>query len=119
MRFIVFALALLAFSPSSPAQEKNAALHQLFADEWQRGLQDSPENASYNGDTRYNDRWSDISLTAIAQREAADKAALAKLHGIDRKSLSSMDQLNYDTFEWNLKKAIERQQFRAIRWGKI
>lgn len=90
----------------------NAALHQLFADEWERSLRDNPENATYQGDTRYNDRWTDMSLTAIAASAAADRAALARLHQFDRASLSAADQLNYDTFEWNLKQAVARQPFR-------
>lgn len=112
MRSTVLLLALLMLSPLGFAQEKNAALHQLFEQEWQRGLSDYPENASYNGDTRYNSRWTDMSLAAISAREAADKAALDKLHGFKRAELSELDQLNYDTFEWQLKQNIARQPFR-------
>ena len=88
------------------------ALNQLFADEWERGLVESPENASANGDRRFNDRWSDNSLVAIARREGEDRAALEKLHAIDRKVLPPADQLNYDTFEWELERNVERQKFR-------
>ncbi|WP_159015765.1 DUF885 domain-containing protein [Cognatiluteimonas profundi] len=95
------------------AQPANAskALNQLFADEWERGLVESPENASANGDKRFNDRWSDFSLAAIARREGEDRAALEKLHAIGRAGLSPADQLNYDTFEWQLQRNIERQKF--------
>jgi uncharacterized protein (DUF885 family) len=110
------AAAALSAAPvhaKAPVQSKDAAttLHKLFADEWERGLVESPENASNNGDNRFNDRWSDYSLAAIAKREAEDRAALDKLHAIDRKALSPADQLNYDTFEWELARAVERQQF--------
>jgi len=44
------------------------ALHRLFDQEWERSLRESPEGASYRGDKRYNDRWTDDSLTAIAGR---------------------------------------------------
>ena len=95
------------------AQPVNAsrALNQLFADEWERGLVESPENASANGDKRFNDRWTDFSLAAIAKREGEDRAALEKLHAIGRAGLSPADQLNYDTFEWQLQRNIERQKF--------
>ena len=112
MRSITFLLALLLVSAPAISQQKNAALHQLFEQEWQRGLSDYPENASYSGDTRYNDRWTDMSLAAIGAREAADRAALAKLQGIGRAALSPADQLNYDTFEWQLTRNIERQRYR-------
>jgi uncharacterized protein (DUF885 family) len=52
-----------------------------------------------------------MSLAAIAKREGEDRAALSKLKAIDRKALSAADQLNYDTFQWQLERAVERQQF--------
>ncbi|MFO1336922.1 MAG: DUF885 domain-containing protein [Burkholderiaceae bacterium] len=94
---------------TSPAAQ---ALHALFSDEWERGLRDSPETASYQGDTRYDDRWSDLSLAAIDARDAGDRAALQRLRGIDRAALSPADQLHRDTFEWQLQRAVERQRFR-------
>jgi uncharacterized protein (DUF885 family) len=115
-----FAMALAAFVGCSVLVQTAAAkppttsraLHQFFTDEWERTLRDSPETASYNGDKRYDDRWSDMSLATIAKQEAADRAALAKLRTFDRRALSPADQLNYDTFEWQLKHSIERQRFR-------
>jgi uncharacterized protein (DUF885 family) len=116
IRSLLFAFATAAVLSATPvhAQSKDAAatLHKLFADEWERGMVESPENASNNGDNRFNDRWTDYSLAAIGRREAEDRAALAKLHAIDRKALSAADQLNYDTFEWQLERAVERQKFR-------
>jgi uncharacterized protein (DUF885 family) len=105
--------AVMLCTTSLHAQPANAskALNQLFADEWERGLVESPENASANGDKRFNDRWTDFSLAAIARREGEDRAALEKLHAIGRTGLSPADQLNYDTFEWQLQRNIERQKF--------
>jgi len=37
----------------------------LFCDEWERYLSENPESATGNGDQRYNDRWTDLSLPAI------------------------------------------------------
>lgn len=97
---------------AATAADRHAALEALFAEEWERGLRESPENAGYNGDNRYNDRWSDRSLDAIARVEAGDRAALQRLHAIGRQGLSAADQLNYDTFEWNLQQAVARQRFK-------
>ena len=102
---------LRADEPAAPGTAASTALHALFDSEWERGLAESPENASYNGDARFNDRWTDLGMKAIQAREAADRAALARLHAIDRSALSAADQLNYDTFEWQLQKAVERQKF--------
>ena len=112
-RYLLLASLLLAAAMPTCAQTtaQNPTLHKLFADEWERGLREIPENASYNGDPRFNDRWADFSLSAIAARQGEDRAALEKLHAIDRKTLSAADQLDYDTFEWNLQRSIERQKF--------
>ena len=112
MRHLLVAMALLLASQFCAAATGNPTLHKLFADEWERSLRESPESASNHGDTRFNDRWSDMSLKAIAASAASDKAALARLHKINRKALSATDRLNYDTFEWQLQQAIARQQFK-------
>ena len=113
-RFLLLAALVLAAAAPAYAQSgaQNPALNKLFADEWERGLRESPESATYNGDSRFNDRWSEFSLPAIAARAAADRAALEALHAIDRQTLSAADQLDYDTFEWTLQRSIERQAFR-------
>ncbi|GAB3367627.1 DUF885 domain-containing protein [Lysobacter rhizosphaerae] len=110
------AAMLVAFvAPPTQAQSTDAtrAMHQLFDEEWERGLRENPVNASYQGDPRYNDRWSDVSLTAIQASEAADRAALARIRAIDRNALSPAEQLNYDTFLWLQEKSVERQKFRT------
>jgi len=114
-RSLLLAAATAAAFSAAPVRAQPAdaakALHQLFADEWERGLVESPENASANGDKRFNDLWSNNSLAAITKREGEDRAALAKLHAINRATLSPADQLNYDTFDWQLQRNVERQKF--------
>ena len=116
IRSLVFtAVAVIALSTvpvRAQSPDASTRLNQLFADEWERGLVESPENASVNGDNRFNDRWTDFSPAAIARRQDEDRAALAKLHAIGRKELSPSEQLNYDTFEWQLERAVERQKFK-------
>lgn len=88
------------------------ALHAFFDAEWERNLRDHPESASYTGDDRYNDRWTDDSLEAIAARQAADREALATLRAIDRGALSPADQLSHDVYLWQAERAVERQRYR-------
>ncbi|GAB3351470.1 DUF885 domain-containing protein [Lysobacter tyrosinilyticus] len=109
------AALLVAFIAPVQAQSADAtrALHQLFDEEWERGLRENPVSASYQGDPRYNDRWSDASLAAIKASEAADRAALARIRAIDRNALSPAEQLNYDTFLWLQEKSVARQKFRT------
>jgi uncharacterized protein (DUF885 family) len=101
-------------APQVQAQQTDECkrLDAFFAEEWERGLRENPESASFEGDHRYNDRWSDNSLEAIAASEAADREALARLKRFDRSKLGAADQLNYDTFLWLLEKTVQRQQFR-------
>src|SRR5207244_4618323 len=85
-RCVVFLAVLLAgtgamplkaqMTTSSPsgATTPARALDSLFADEWERGLREHPESASAFGDTRYGDRWTDLSPSAIASREAPDRS---------------------------------------------
>jgi uncharacterized protein (DUF885 family) len=124
LRPVLLAVALSAALASHPARaqppaaqarpaasEASRALHALFDEEWERGLRESPESASADGDLRWNDRWTDYSLEAIRARQAADRAALARLRAIDRNALSEADRLNYDVFAWSLERSVERQRF--------
>ena len=90
---------------------ESRALHALFDAEWERGMRESPETASYRGDHRFNDRWSDLGLESIRAQQAADRAALEKLRAIDRDALSEADRLSYDVFAWQLERSVERQKY--------
>ena len=106
------AAGLQAPAVVADSSKVSTPLHAFFAQEWERGLREHPENASFQGDHRYNDRWTDSSLPAIAERERADRAALDTLRGFDRNALSAADRLHYDTSLWELTRAVERQRFR-------
>jgi uncharacterized protein (DUF885 family) len=73
-------------------------LGQLFADEWERTLRESPLTATGYGDRRYNDRLPSVGLADQQRMLEADRAALARLLAIPRDSLSPADALNYDVF---------------------
>jgi uncharacterized protein (DUF885 family) len=89
------------------ANEAVETLHALFAEEWERGLRESPETATYLGDARYNDRWGDSSPDAIERRHTADRAVLAKIDSIDRAALPIDEQLNYDLFRYQYAQRID------------
>lgn len=109
---LLFALSSFASFAATAANETSRSLHAFFEAEWERGLRESPESASYRGDPRYNDRWTDMGLDAIAAREAADRAALQTLLAFDRDALADADKLHFDVMRWQLEKAAERQQYR-------
>ena len=93
------------------SQAASEALHRLFASTWEYRMERSPEWASALGDRRWNDRWSDASLEAIRKDHEHDLQVLAELDTIDRRQLSSDDQLNYDLFKKDYDTAVEEYSF--------
>jgi uncharacterized protein (DUF885 family) len=92
--------------------ETTRRLHALFAEEWEHAMRESPVWASELGDMRGADRWDDVSLGAIARREAHDKEVLAKLAKIPRAELSGEDAISYDLFRHHYEQAVLGQPFR-------
>ncbi len=116
----LLALVLLVLSPALGAASKPAntrsgietqRLEALFEADWQRQLRESPMTASYYGDSRYNDRLPDRSPDAIKSQQAAVRASLATLEGIDRDALAEDDQLDYDIYRTLLQDAIAGYAF--------
>lgn len=106
--------ALLCVSSLNATASVRDDLHALFEREWERGLRENPEQASFNGDRRYNREWTAVSLEAVERRHAGDRAALTALRALDRNALSVEDQLNYDLFERELLLAIDAHAFRGF-----
>jgi uncharacterized protein (DUF885 family) len=95
----------------SPATK---ALYALFDSEWEWALNESPELASYLGDERYNNRWSDNSIAAYEARQKHRIETLAKLKKINRAQLSTGDQLNYDLFKKDYEESVERYKYKEF-----
>lgn len=95
------------------AEDQSAALKKLFDDEWQRMLADSPLTATYLGDSRYNDRWDDLTQDAFARRQQDAKALLDRLNSIDRAALPADMQLNYDLFKLQTEDGLESYKYGA------
>jgi uncharacterized protein (DUF885 family) len=102
------------------AQEKAAdqsalvqQLNDLYAAEWETTLREAPTFASHLGDLRYNDRWTDVSLEAIARRHGHQKDVLARLQAIDPGQLPAADRLNYLLYRHQLETDILEYPFRG------
>lgn len=100
-----------AAAKPAPSDDPSAALHQLFADEWQRQLALSPISASTYGERKYDALMPDLSAEALAASRAADRAALSRLQAIDPAKLSPADRLNYRVFAWQLQDSISGEAF--------
>ena len=88
-------------------------LHELFAVDWDYTNTEYPESATYSGYKGQNDRWTDVSLAAIAQRKKELQNPMSVIASIDRGSLSASDQLNYDLFRRGAEDAIAGLRFPA------
>ncbi|HET6278393.1 MAG TPA: DUF885 domain-containing protein [Candidatus Polarisedimenticolia bacterium] len=87
------------------------ALHALFDEEWEWTLAEFPTYATVVGDSRYNDRWPDMSLAAHSRRDAHAVDMLARVRAIDRDALPAPERLNYDLFRRDLELSVEGQRF--------
>lgn len=94
---------------AAPADNFSALLDEV----WQWQLAEYPMFASQLGDRRYDDRWSDNSLEAIAQRQEDTQAFLQRLYAIDRSALSEADQLNYELFRRSLQDDVDLFEFNS------
>ena len=132
-KIIIVSLLLLSFSSSSLGDYQDeikaltARMQELSGNE--TGLSDSerfkeivditydytmlshPEYATYLGDPRGQDRWTDNSEVATRQREQDGKTLLDALANINRDALSATEKVNYDLLYDIQERDIEGQQF--------
>ena len=76
------------------AADRSRALARLFEEYWQYVLKNSPETATFVGDTRYNDRWSDYSANAANAALQREAEFITQIGAIDTKGLSEQEQLS-------------------------
>lgn len=95
-----------------PVVDASTALHALFDEHFERGLEMNPIRATFIGDYRYNDRLANrLSPEYRAADQAMDEEFLARLLEIDREQLGYQDQLSYDLFAINREESLEGNQF--------
>jgi len=107
----LYCLALLGPAPAWSGEDAGAPLQELFGREWQRDLAENPLTATYRGDTRYDDRWPDLTPAALKASSAGDARVLADLDRIPREALSPADQLNYDLFRIQYENRVAEAPF--------
>jgi uncharacterized protein (DUF885 family) len=70
-----------------------------------------PEFATFQGDPRGQDRWTDQSEEAMLQRRADQKVFFAALQNIDRDALGDSERVNYDFLYRQTEDQMEGWQF--------
>src|SRR6476659_7454186 len=104
---LITSLVTLPLGAAPDQSDKKAQLKQLFADQWEYELRESPELATSIGDYRYNDRWSDSSLAHVQQQKHDLQQWLAKFQAFDSTGLEEQDKLSLQLMVRNLKERIE------------
>ncbi|MGO4779165.1 hypothetical protein AB4084_27230, partial [Lysobacter sp. 2RAB21] len=71
------------------------AFNALMDEQWEGMMRELPEQASFFGDYRYNDAWSDFSLAGAQRHNQATRALLARFKAVDTRGFPESDLLNH------------------------
>ena len=93
-------------------EERSKALASLLDEIWQDRLKHSPEYASFLGDTRYNDQWTDYSVKEVNASLERGRVFLDRLAAIDVTGLKPQEILSRDLMIRDLTDAQEAAQFK-------
>jgi uncharacterized protein (DUF885 family) len=88
------------------AEARRKQLNTLLGEEWEYELRESPELATIIGDYRYNDRWSDPSLSHVAQQKVDLQSWLARFESFDTSGFPEQERLNQVLMVRGLKERI-------------
>ncbi len=105
---IVLIFLVNSTADAGPAEDFQALIDAAW--EWQ--LVQNPVFASSLGDRRFNDQWTDNSISAIEDRETQQQAFLDRVIAIDSSQLSATDQLNYDLFRRQWQNTVDGQPYK-------
>jgi len=101
-----------AQSAPQTVEERSKALTALLEEIWQERLKHSPEFASFLGDKRYNDQWSDYSTQEVNASLERGRVFLTRLSEIDTTGLKPQEILSRDLMVRDLTDAQEGAHFK-------
>jgi len=106
--FVALLLLVSAIASAADAtlEQREKALNDLLAEQWEYQLQQSPEFATVLGDYRFNDRWSDISLANTAVQRKASEAFLVRFEAIDTSGFPESERLNKELMVQQIKDGL-------------
>ena len=85
-------------------------LRAVLDAEWEWRAAQFPEDATGNGDHRYDARLTDRSPAAVAQRRNHHRQFLAQIRCINRQTLEGEDRLSWDIFSYFADLAVRQDQ---------
>lgn len=105
LRWSLAPLLLAATSPAWAAPDDDYAVLQREYENWL--LRENPEYATVLGDRRFDDRVTDVSLTAADRRATEAQALLDRLNAMDSNALSPANRVNQAILRRMLSEAVE------------
>jgi uncharacterized protein (DUF885 family) len=93
-------------------EARRAELKRLLDEQWEYTLLTQPELATDVGDERYNDRLSDFSDQAIADRLEHTRQALAKFEAVDVTGFPEREKLNQMLMVRSLREDLDAARFK-------
>ncbi len=102
-----------ATQATATADERSRALNKLFDEYWQFVLKSSPETATYMGDTRYNDAWSDYSAAAYNANLSRERNFITQLSTIDTAGLPEQQRISAHLLLQQLIDDVEGARFKT------
>lgn len=97
---------------SAAATQKAQQLEALYAEFWEASLKLNPVQATFVGDSRYNDQLPDFgSAEYRAKARAFAEHWLAKLEAVGPEGLDGQARLSYDIFVREQKLGLEAERF--------
>lgn len=117
---LVSLLLMPSLSSAAPASRLTAAdldsrrkqLADLLNEQWEDTLRRYPEQASYIGDKRYNDKVTDESVAAILDASRFDAKLLRRLEAIDTTGFSEQEKINKALLARDLRDGLESVRLR-------
>jgi len=113
---LISTAALAAKSSADPSaaglDKRRKALVDLLNEQWQDQLRRNPEQASYLGDKRYNDKSSDNSIAAILGEANYNTKLLARLQAIDTTGFSEQEKVNKALMVEDLRDNLDSVRFK-------
>lgn len=93
---------------TSKSTTEKVDLSKVLTDYYEGTLQLNPVNATFAGDTRFNDQFPDFnSKKYIDQYKAFYTKTKQTLAGIDKSQLSANDRMSYEILDWDCAIALE------------
>ncbi|TXH72080.1 MAG: DUF885 family protein [Lysobacteraceae bacterium] len=106
--------AILATATTSGTDAKAQRLNAMYAEYWEEVLCLNPLQATFQGDSRYNDQLPNfLSETYLQENHSFTERWLKKIEAIGPDGLSGQDRLSYDIFVKNARDSLEGEKFPA------